>query len=324
MNQGNFLDIAAIHGTILAITMAALGIFMSLTYERKSQIIEKILNKQQEVVALFAPMTLFIHGSNTPQYDTSDEKIRAKHLDKAVKLAMGVPDFNDLPPTDDFVARGMLLIDMLSGLVHHYPFVRSLERTGVQSDSTLEDCKEWYRRLSKEMSAFTWISSEPSKEKVMQLVNAVQQNKNERDRKELEERQKKFEEILTKINTPPQEAEKLRQTFLPSSSQGLSEQEYLSFIQGLFSAIQTTIGILANVSKELEAIGYFDNKTHPARITTLILSVFLTAMFGILLPMTHEFFPLLNDNKFTYILYVFIPFWGHIVTGSVVYLMMRF
>lgn len=61
MIESNLLTLIGINATILAITMAALGIFTSLTTERKLDVLERIGSVQREVEALF-PVQWYFPG----------------------------------------------------------------------------------------------------------------------------------------------------------------------------------------------------------------------------------------------------------------------
>ena len=351
MNESNLLTIIGINVTILAITMAALGIFTSLIAERKLGVLDRIESIQREVESEFPVKWYFPGEMAKDEYNSDSDATRQDLLQKLAVLAAGSQD-SSLAPLNDSPRMGELIITSLLSLVHHYPFARVIEKlpdgTNILrkrpliEDQSAETYVKWARDIQNVLTAvahldenyrammFHRVVSFQKAADASPMISEQRKRANDLDH-ELDELKRELSLLEAKkplTQYTGEERNKMRRketlTEYARDMRFMAGPDYEKAFDDIFKQFKKARNQLSSLSGDLQKLRYYDSKPSPSQKLLLITSVALTICLGILLPMCQPFFSLPSSKEYVYLVYGIIPILLHIVTACTAYWIMRF
>ena len=172
--SSDLLTVASINATILAISIAALGIVVSMLGDKALSVFQEILEKQPSIVLSYQDIdyrAFMLYGKNEPKFNTEDDDTRRTVITSVLQAAMGADCFS--PPSCPTPAEtGSTIVTSLSALMAHYPFsVQS--GTGPQSITSL---LKWQEDMHTALSGLAHLDG--YRGQLLQMVEKYQQTVN--------------------------------------------------------------------------------------------------------------------------------------------------
>lgn len=346
MNEGNLLTVASINATILAITMAAFGIFISLLSDRNLATLERIFLAYRQIEPLF-PGTLSIKAALQPEYDTGDKSKRQEISSRLLLLGMENPH-HSLPGPNEAAKRGVLVMESLVAIVHHYPFIPRTESLPdgslrpirlSEGEQSVEAYRTWHKELEDSVSFLLWIEKLHG-QKLLRMVEAAD---NEGEvlaslKKTLGEWEIRLRE-LEKVHLEDASSD----SFLRDSNKLSKDLEKESLVSGIRSfresishvehmfadsfkdiwgRIQKAQNLLSEMRASFAIYDHYQKMRSPRTKRILIVSVIAFTLFpGIIFPMNHVWWGLSDTRWYMHSAYIVIPMIGHMITVYCIYLL---
>jgi hypothetical protein len=329
MDQANALTIASIHATILAISIAAIGIMVSLLGDKRLSVLQEIIEKQRkldETVPRKYPI-LLLFNQRDAQYNTENEDVRGKVITSIVLVARGETSCNP-PECPTLADQGRAVTAGLAALVSHYPFssLRTYGPDGPKDgpllrEQSITSYKKWLMDMESSLLALRELQN--YRGRLLHAVQAAYQGGRGPVQEAIESRKRDVAEIEEKIRGLPEtdsnrdklqiQKEGLEATLRDYQSTAPDYKELVAMILNWFKYASIEMEKFIPIRHVLE---YYSAMSSSWLRPIVFTSISLTFVFGILLPMLHRFLGQYDGNWLPYIVYVVIPMCGHFVTTA--------
>lgn len=351
LEQSNPLAIAGINATILAISIAALGIVVSILGDKTLSVFQEILEKQPGIV-LLQPPDYRIHmlfNKKDTKFDTENDDTRREIIYLVLQTATGN---SCLPATScpPLAESGQTILTGLAALVSHYPFTGFTANwiTGaVARSQSVASYIKWQEDIHNDLSILQNLDE--YRGELLHRVEAFRQSRKLPPREVLERQAKSLRdeiaafEAAKKLPDSVEKEELLIRTernirFL-KDNESVGLPDYNAVVSKILDYFQKARIELQTIAPKAQALKHYQKlyASWPKHI--IFISIVVTFVSGIVLPMSHARlpdikvfqrwlpFPIIqsfigaNVARIPYIVYVVVPVCGHAVTTIFAWLM---
>jgi len=178
------IDLAPLHGTILAIIIGAFSAYAITLFLRRDQIIQSVFSEAEKInhinVAGFYDLT------GASEYQSNDDDVRERLLSRLTTLGMGSSD--DELRDAGAAERGAEILRIISALTHYYPFpgrARPTDEGGISRGPPepiyfhkIKAVQKWQSDIEVMGHGIFWLLK-VHKAKFNEFIEAVQQAQQE-------------------------------------------------------------------------------------------------------------------------------------------------
>ncbi|MEX5219792.1 MAG: hypothetical protein NW701_18340, partial [Nitrospira sp.] len=339
MKQSHVVNIASINATILAISIGTLGIMISMLGDKTLTVFQEILEKQPSVILSPGEVdyrSFMILDKNDPKLNTADEVTR-KNIITSIFQAATQNNCLSLPKCPTPAESGNTIVTGLSALIFHYPFTLNSEAR-LHSVALL---LKWQEDVHATLSGLAYLNG--YRGQLLWMVDKYQETVPFPPKDVMEDLYKQLhdeEKALEAARTLPDSTEKTellvkheRMVLFLRDSLSTGLPNFNVVVNQILNYLDRARAKSQETMPKARALRHYQDLYLSWPSLTIFVSLFVTSIFGIILPLSHQLLPnvstLQRGLRFprligtispysAYMFYIAVPMCGHfrVIVGS--------